>query len=115
MKKRIIKVVAVIILLVIIAPYLFVETNTLLYGDDFANEYKQTGMIGSVKYFKVFYNFNGKAKVYYVDENTGTYVFYRKKGKKWKLTDFETVWSEDGSASEITFPIYFHWYDIKRE
>lgn len=94
--------------MIVIAPYLFVECNTLLFGDEFKDEYKQTNMISEIKYYKVFYVTKNVAKVYYVDENpkSGHYIWFKKEKSNWKMTDWETVWSEKGSASGITFPFY---------
>ena len=55
MKKKSIKLIIIVVFLVIILPYLFVECNTILFGDEFKNEYKQTNMISDIKYYKVFY------------------------------------------------------------
>ncbi|WP_288684140.1 hypothetical protein [uncultured Eubacterium sp.] len=108
MKKKSIKLIIIVVFLVIILPYLFVECNTILFGDEFKNEYKQTNMISDIKYYKVFYKTKNTAKVYYVDSNkeTGNYIWFEKNKSNWVMTNWETVWSEYGSASGITYPYY---------
>lgn len=108
MKKNILKLIIILMFLVVIVPYLFVEGNTLMFGNDFKDEYKQTNMISSIQYYKVFYVIDNKAKVYYVEKNheSGHYLWFEKENSKWKMTHWTTVWSEYGSASGITFPFY---------
>lgn len=107
MKKKITNIVTAI-LAIIIVPYLFVETNTLLFGKDFKEEYKQTHMISGVQYYKVFYYTGKTAKVYYVDSTprAGHFVWFKKKDGEWNMETWETVWSDWGSASGVTFPFY---------
>ena len=108
MKKRIINLLIILVILIVIVPYLFVECNTLIFGNTFKDEYKQTNMISSIEYYKVFYVIKNKAKVYYVDENheSGHYIWFKKEKSEWKMTSWKTVWSEYGSASGITYPFY---------
>lgn len=106
MKKRVLLIVIIIIMLVVVFPYVVVEVNTVIWGDEFREEYKQTGMIRDIRYYKVFYVLDENAKIYYVDQDTGTFVYFVKEGERWKMQEYETVWSESGSASGITFPFY---------
>lgn len=108
MKKKIVIAIIIIIFTLIILPYAYVEITTALYGKQFAEEYKQTSMISSVEYYKVFSYNNQRAKVYYVERDpTITYfVYFEKDGSKWKMTSWDTVWSDFGSASNVTFPFY---------
>ena len=108
MKKKKIMISIIVIVIIILAPYIFVETNTIIWGENFENSYKQTNMIGGIAYYKVFYCIKGKAKIYYVEQghSAGHYVWFEKKNEKWKMTKWETVWSEYGSASGITIPYY---------
>lgn len=108
MKKKIIWIVFIVLLLFIITPYIFVEINTLRYGEAFEEEYKQTGMIDSMAYFKVFSFSQHEAKIYYVEEghDAGHFVWFEQKDEQWIMKKWETVWSEYGSASGITFPFY---------
>ena len=89
-------------------PYLFVETNTFIFGKIFKKSYEQTNMISEIEYYKVFYYTGKNAKVYYVDGSirAGHFVWLIKKGDKWEMEKWETVWSDVGSASGITFPFY---------
>ena len=67
-------------ILIIFVPYIFVEGNTLLFGSEFKNQYKQTNMIDDIEYYKVFYNTNKTAKVYYVesDHEAGHFIWFKK-------------------------------------
>lgn len=108
MKKKIVVSLIIIIIVVVAIPYIFVECNTALYGNEFKNEYQQTNMIPKIEYYKVFYCTGNKAKVYYVEENheSGNYLWFQRVDSKWKMTEWKTVWSKFGSASGITYPIY---------
>ena len=108
MKNKIKIIVIVAMILIIFVPYIFVEGNTLLFGSEFKNQYKQTNMIDDIEYYKVFYNTNKTAKVYYVeaDHEAGHFIWFKKEKSKWKMTKWTTVWSQYGSASGITFPFY---------
>ena len=108
MKKFFLKLFIILMIFVVIAPYLFEECNTLIFGNEFKDEYEQTNMISSIEYYKVFYVINNKAKVYYVDENYegGYYLWFEKEDSQWNMTHWDTVWSEYGSASGITYPFY---------
>ena len=102
------KVIITAIFIVLLVPYIFVEGNTILFGGEFMNEYRQTDMIDEISYFKVFYVTKNVAKVYYVDRNhsMGNFVWFKKKNSKWEIIKWDTVWSEQGSASGMTFPYY---------
>lgn len=107
MKKKLILIILIIAIIIAI-PYIYVEVNTAAYGNIFENEYQQTNMISKIEYYKVFY-FTGKAaKVYYVEENhsSGNFLWFEKEDSDWKMVKWTTVWSKDGSASGITYPIY---------
>ena len=106
--KKVLRIIIAIIIIAFISPYIFVELNTLIWKREFKNEYKQTNMIGKIKYYKVFYKFGDKAKVYYVDGTTGNFVYLEKQKDSWKMKEWKTVWSENGSADGITFPYYPH-------
>lgn len=107
-KKRMFWIFVIIIMFVLILPYAVVEVNTIIWGDEFKEEYKQTGMISDINYYKVFYVIDDKAKIYYVDRDTGTFVYFVRDGDMWKLDEYQTVWSQNGSASGVTFPFYPH-------
>ena len=106
--KKLKKIIVVLIILIIIVPYLYVEINTLIWGNEFENEYKQTNMISEIEYYKVFYVIKNKAKVYYVDKGHegGHYVWFEKEKSDWRMLHWDTVWSEYGSASGVTYPFY---------
>ena len=103
MKKKIKIIVIVALILIILVPYIFVEGNTLLFGSEFKNQYKQTNMIDDIEYYKVFYNTNKTAKVYYVesDHEAGHFIWFKKEKSKWKMTKWTTVWSQYGSALSL--------------
>lgn len=108
MKKKIVISLVVLIVLIVVLPYMVVECNTVFWGANFENEYKQTNIISKIEYYKVFYCTGNKAKVYYVEEkhNSGNYIWFHKVNSKWEMEDWRTVWSKYGSASGITYPIY---------
>ena len=64
MKKKIKIIVIVALILIILVPYIFVEGNTLLFGSEFKNQYKQTNMIDDIAFLQVglFYNFTNMSK-----------------------------------------------------
>ena len=106
MKKT--KRIILILIVIIIMPYLFVEMNTFLFGGKLAKSYKMTNLISDVEYYKVFHYTWNKSKVYYVDGNVraGHFIWFKKKGDEWEIEKWETVWSEEGSASGFTVPFY---------
>ena len=65
-------------------------------------------MISDVEYYKVFYYTGEKAKVYYIDGSVraGHFVWFENQNGEWNMINWDTVWSEQGSASGITFPFY---------
>ena len=104
--KKISRIMIVIMLILILLPYIVVETNTLLWGEQFKDEYKQTNMIDDVKFHKVFYINDEKAKIYYSSKFSGDFVYFVNNKGKWEMECWDTVWSKNGSAEGITFPFY---------
>lgn len=106
---------------VIGASYLLVESNTSIYAEEFYNVQRNTSWQGEISYIKVFRYTDKSAKVFMVEwqnkpatkENkafrTGSYYNFTRqdKTKPWELDNWETVWSEGGSADDWTWPPYF--------
>ena len=79
-------------------PYIFVEGNTLLFGSEFKNQYKQTNMIDDIEYYKVFYNTIKLPKCIYVESDHEAGHFYLVQKRKVKMENDKmdygmvTVW-----------------------
>ncbi len=109
MKKKIILGVIIGILLIVLVPYIKNDILTFKYGEMFKNGYKETGMIDVVDYYKVFSYSENEAKVFYVCDGheTGNFIYFKKVNGKWKMKDYDCIWSKTGSASGFTFPLYY--------
>lgn len=110
MKKKKILIVLIIMacILVIGIPYINVEIKTYKYGDQFKDRYTDTNMITGIEYYKVFSYSEIKAKVLYVElgHETVNFVWFKKEKGKWMYDNWETIWSQNGSADGWTFPFY---------
>lgn len=95
-------------ILVIGIPYINVEIKTYKYGDQFKDRYTDTNMITGIEYYKVFSYSETKAKVLYVElgHETVNFVWFKKEKGKWMYDNWETIWSQNGSADGWTFPFY---------
>ncbi|MBQ9536059.1 MAG: hypothetical protein IJU78_09480 [Clostridia bacterium] len=108
-KKQIVKLcIAVIAVLVIFFPYAKAGFYTLFYGDEFAKEYTQTGMIDGIEYYRVIEYSNSEAKVIYIieDHKAADMIFFVKNNGKWKLQEWTCLWSKTGSADSFFWPYY---------
>lgn len=110
MKKKKVLIILIIIMcmLVIGVPYINVEIKTYKYGDQFKDRYTDTNMIDGIEYYKVFSYSETKAKVLYVEleHETVNFVWFKKEGGKWMYENWDTIWSQYGSADGWTFPFY---------
>lgn len=80
------------------------EINTLLYGNEFVEEYKQTNMIGGTPKPKVLKYTDTRAEIYYVDKEDGNFIVFQKKNNKWVIDSWDTIWSKTGSADGFIWP-----------
>ena len=90
------------------APYGQVEILTVKYGKQFAQEYRQSGLIENIEYYKVFSYDEHYAQVYYVEEghSTRNFMVFARKGQEWKLESWQCLWSASGSADDFVWPFY---------
>lgn len=104
MAKRIL---IVIVALLFIGPYLWVEINTCLFKDDFLNCHRQVIEISETCEIKVYYKTPKRAKILYLTDD-GTFFCDLEKGptQDWELIHNEILWSRYGNASEFFYPFY---------
>ena len=96
------------------ASLLKCEVLTDKYYDELELAHIDNTMLDKIESFKVL-ECNGEiAKVYYVcNYNTvGHILRYEKQNDEWKETDWQTVWSKQGSADEMLWPYWWHAYTI---
>jgi len=86
------------------------EYLTYKYYDDFEYAYDGSAMLGKMEYFKVLQCSEDTAEVYYVSQDmSGGDVFsFQRQGSQWIVTDWNTIWSETGSASGVIWPYWWH-------
>ena len=95
-----------VFLLILFTPYLKAEILTAKYGKEFYGLQKQTNMLNESDYYKVLSYSNDLAKVFYVSDTGDLLTFEKDSGGKWKYSEWKTVWSDSGSASEFIWPYY---------
>lgn len=111
MKKIIRKIIFVLLILLIfyvVISYAKVEVLTYKYGDQFTNEYQQTGnIIPYVDYFKVMEFSPEYASVYYIIRNRiGILYEFHKEDDRWVMLRWDTIWSSKGNADGFIWPYY---------
>lgn len=111
-KKRLIIIIVALVLICILAfPYIKAEYYTYKYGEQFEDLYLLTNMISDVEFYRVVEYADTRAKVYYVESGglTTNYVYFirENESEEWKMSQWETVWSKYGSASDAAWPYYF--------
>lgn len=87
------------------------EILTHLHGHEFSEIYHENTMLGAIEYLRVLKYSSNFAKVYYVgkDHCGGDILTFVRENKKWKCSNWETVWSgRGGSASEVIWPYLWH-------
>lgn len=106
MKKILTIVIALLILIALFwgVSYMRCESLTNKYGDEFNNLYSETGVINDVDFLKVLKYSDNNARVYYASKASGNVLNFAKENDSWKLLDWDTVWSESGSAGGIVWP-----------
>ena len=98
--------VVVIFLVVWGAALIKCEVLTHRYNDAFATAHQGNPMIGDVRYFKVLSCDEESAEVYYVTDVCGHVLTFRNRNGIWTETNWRTVWSKVGSASDIVWPYW---------
>lgn len=110
MKKYVLFLLAIVVFLTVLFPYMRVEYLSYKHGYQFEELYELTNMIDGVCVVKVYEYSENYAKVYYVESNrlTGSFVYFcwDNKCHKWVLDKWETVWSKNGSAEGFVWPYY---------
>lgn len=87
------------------------EILTSLHEDEFKNGYLTTGVLDKPKYYKVINYSQNHAKVYYVDKNSGSILYFYKIDTKWYFDKWSTVWSLTGTADDMVWP--YLWDSVK--
>ena len=109
-KTKVIRLISVAILLILVFPYIKAEFLTMKYGNEFENQYLQTGMMDGIEYFKLLnYIDDVYAEVFYVAEehSSGNCVtFYKRSYEEWEMIGWNTIWSKTGSADGFMWPYY---------
>ncbi len=105
-KSFIIILVCAIIMFILFFPYFKAEFLTLKYGNEFNDLQKQTNMLTDADYHKVISYSKDTAKVFYVSGSGDLMIFKKDSNGNWKLSNWETVWSDSGSASGFMWPYY---------
>lgn len=84
------------------------EILTWQYGAEFIGLDQQTNMLVESDYLKVLNYSDNRATVYYVAKNLGgdTLVFEKQEGV-WKCAEWNTIWSDSGSAEGVQWPYIF--------
>ena len=113
MKKKLITIAIAVIMIPIVfwvSSLIKCEVLTQKYFDDFENAYAQNTMLEEMEYFKVLQCNGNTAEVYYVSKGkTGANVLsFEKINDTWVETDWQTIWSTSGSASEVIYPYWWH-------
>ena len=88
------------------------EILTHIHGNEFAETYKENTMLGDMAYWKVLDYSENHARVYYVSinhSNADVLTFVKENGL-WKSDKWETVWSTTGSADNVIFPYWWHFF-----
>ena len=112
-KRRILLILLVVILIpsvIWLSSIIKCEVLTDKYFNDFEYAYASNSMLGDMEYFKVLQCDGKTAKVYYVSKGMAdaNVLFFESKGGKWIETEWETVWSDSGSASGVVYPYWWH-------
>lgn len=114
MVKKISKWIIVTILMIPILFWLIslakCEVLTIFHGDEFGEVYKENTMLGDMEYWKVLDISQDYARVYFVSKNhsNANILTFIKEDGKWKYKNWETIWSQSGSASEVIWPYWWH-------
>ena len=84
------------------------EILTHKYYNEFEFTYQNNTMLTDVKYFKVLSCDEKSAEVYYISDSTGDILEFKNQGGIWVENEWNTIWSKNGSASNIVWPYLWH-------
>lgn len=87
------------------------EILTHLHYDEFAEAYQQNTMLSDkMETFKILDYSDTSATVYYIGEGyCGADVLeFEWQDGVWNESDWRTIWSASGSASEVIWPYWWH-------
>lgn len=103
---------AVLFLLIWGTALIRCEVLTYRHYDDFAHAHESNTMLGEIAYFKVLDCDKETAEVYYVSEgNTvGSVLEFQKTDDGWTEKSWRTVWSKNGSASDVVWPYWWQFF-----
>ena len=106
----VIAVILAVLLLIWGASLVRCEILTAKYYDDFADGYTKNTMLGDMEYFKVLRCDGDTAEVYYVGKGMtgGDVLTFENQNGTWVQTDWKTIWSDSGSASDVIYPYWWH-------
>lgn len=115
MKKRILSVIAAVVLIPIliwVGSLIKCEVLTNRYYDDFALACTDNPMLDPVGYFKVLSCDDKTAQVYYVSvgRTMGNVLTFEKRDGTWVEIEWDTIWSASGNADEIVYPYWWHFF-----
>ncbi|MBE7021178.1 MAG: hypothetical protein E7411_07080 [Ruminococcaceae bacterium] len=108
--KKIIKIFILFVLILFIAFWglsiLKCEILTYLYGEQFAQMYREYTMIDDIDYFKVLNYSKDSARVYYVglERSSGSVLRFCKENGNWRNRGWNVIWSTSGSADGFMWP-----------
>lgn len=111
MRKKLIILLVLIPLMIWGGALLKCEVLTFRFGEDFKTIYKENTMLGDIDYFKVLEYSDETARVYYVSKNKsgGDILIFEKRNGNWTFSgQWETIWSDTGSASNVVWPYWWH-------
>ena len=106
MKKVLVSVIALMII-ALAFPYIQAEILTKAYGNETEMLYEQTSMIENDNYQKVLKYTKNKTEVLYITSGAIFKCRFIKENDMWEWEWWDCVISTTGSASGLTYPMYF--------
>ena len=94
------------IAIALIVPYIIVEVNTYLYGQETESLYGQTGVISNDNYQKVLKFNKNYSKVLYITPDSISECEFKKENNEWTLLKWRCIVSKNGSADGFFYPYY---------
>jgi len=108
MRKKFALIFTVLMVAVFLLPYIRVEVLTNLHGHETELLYQQTGIIAEDNYQKILQYREDEAKVLYATADNISECEFVREDDLWVLKSWNCISSKTGSASGLTYPIY--WY-----
>lgn len=86
------------------------DSLTEQYYDDFKTGHLQTGFHDELESFKVLSCDGEAAAVYYIakDHANGCVLDFERREGEWSMTEWNCIWSDYGSASDVIWPYWWH-------